>query len=76
MSAISQQIQSNLHVGQGQSRDKFIEMRQTRDGQLGTPRLLHPSLQINLRGGRLPEPDDQGMRFIKTPLKGEFQGLI
>lgn len=76
MSTISQQIQSNLHVGQGQSREKFIEARQTRDRQLGTPRLLHASLQINLRGGRLPEPDGQGSRFIKTPLKGDFEGLI
>lgn len=75
MSTLSEQIQANLHVGNGQSREAFIEMRQSRDKQLGTPRLLHASLQINLRGGRLPKADEDGRRFIRTPLKGDFGRL-
>ena len=75
MSTLSEQIQANLHVGHGQSREAFIEMRQSRDKQLGTPRLLHASLQINLRGGRLPKADEDGRRFIRTPLKGDFGRL-
>jgi hypothetical protein len=48
-------------------------MREKRDKGLGAPKLLHPSLQVNLRGGRLPERDEEGRRFMKTPVEGDLE---
>ena len=47
----------------------WIEWRRQRDSTLGAPRLLHPSLQVNIRGGRLPPEDDKGRMWFKTPVK-------
>ncbi len=44
------------------------QTRETRDATLGMPRLILPSLQVNLRAGRLPEPEDNGVRYLKLPL--------
>jgi hypothetical protein len=70
MSLISEQAGSNKHVGNGITEAEFRSMRETRDASLGTPRLLHASLQINLRGGRMPPPNGEGKRYILTPLSG------
>jgi hypothetical protein len=72
MSLVSEQMQGNKHVGGQATEEAFQEMRETRDKQLGAPRLLHASLQINLRGGRLPPPDEEGRVFIRLPLKGDL----
>ena len=48
----------------------FIEWRQQRDATLGAPRLLHPSLQVNIRAGKLPPKDANGRRWFKTPVRG------
>src|SRR5690606_29188844 len=48
----------NIHVGRGTSREEFIKMRTERDATLAMPKLIIPSLQVNMRGGELPEPDD------------------
>ena len=48
----------------------FIEWRRQRDSTLGAPRLLHPSLQVNIRGGRLPPKDEKGRVWFKTPVRG------
>lgn len=50
-------------------------MREERDATLGTPRLMHASLQVNLRGGRLPEADGNGRRWLRMPISIE-QGLV
>ncbi len=60
----------NIHVRDGISEDDFVALRQARDATLGAPKLIIPSLQINMRGGRLPEPDESGKRFVKVPLNG------
>lgn len=60
----------NIHVGGGTSRADFITMRTERDATLGMPKLIIPSLQVNMRGGELPEPDESGKRFLKVPLNG------
>jgi hypothetical protein len=70
MSSVSQQIESNKHLGVGL--EDFVKMREQRDASLGSPRLLHASLQVNLRAGRMPPPDEMGRRFIRTPLKGDL----
>ena len=48
----------------------FIEWRQQRDATLGAPRLLHPSLQVNIRAGKLPPQDANGRMWFKTPVRG------
>lgn len=58
----------NVHVREGVSEDEFVAMREARDATLGMPRLILPSIQVNIRGGRLPEPEDNGTRYLKLPI--------
>lgn len=51
----------NKHFGAGRSREEFVAMRQARDASLAMPRLIIPSLQVNMRAGQMPEPDDNGI---------------
>jgi glyoxylase-like metal-dependent hydrolase (beta-lactamase superfamily II) len=60
----------NRHVGAGKSREEFIAMRQARDATLAMPRLIIPSLQINMRAGQMPEPEENGLSYLKVPLNG------
>lgn len=65
---VGAQKAQNVHVGQGASQEEFVEMRDKRDATLGKPKLIIPSLQVNMRAGQMPEPDDQGDVFLKVPL--------
>jgi glyoxylase-like metal-dependent hydrolase (beta-lactamase superfamily II) len=65
---VAEQRANNIHISDSVSRDAFIEMREGRDSQLGMPKLILPSLQVNLRAGRLPEPEDNDIRYLKIPL--------
>ena len=58
----------NVHVKDGTSEDEFVAMREKRDAQLAMPQLIMPSVQVNIRGGRLPEPEDNGVSYIKIPV--------
>ena len=58
----------NVHVHDGITEDEFTAMRQARDATLGMPRLLLPSVQVNMRGGHFPPPEDNGVRYLKIPL--------
>ena len=58
----------NIHVREGISENQFVSMRTKRDATLGMPRLILPSVQVNMRAGRLPEPEDNGTRYLKLPL--------
>ena len=60
----------NIHVHDGISEDEFVAMRAARDETLGMPKLIVPSIQVNIRAGHLPEPDESGKRFLKVPLNG------
>ncbi|MBU2531978.1 MAG: MBL fold metallo-hydrolase [Alphaproteobacteria bacterium] len=67
-STVADQRDNNKHIGGGVSKADFIEVRETRDATLSLPdRMLHV-LQINLRAGRLPEPESDGFRYLKIPL--------
>ncbi|MCG8371522.1 MAG: MBL fold metallo-hydrolase [Proteobacteria bacterium] len=66
--SVAEQRASNIHVSDGVSRERFVEIREGRDRQLGMPKLILPSLQVNLRAGRLPEPEDNDIRYLKIPL--------
>src|SRR6202007_2529950 len=59
---------NNIHVHDGVSEDDFVQMRTARDATLGMPRLIIPSIQVNMRAGRLPAPSESGQRFLKIPL--------
>ena len=58
----------NVHVHEGVSEEAFVEMRTRRDAMLEMPKLILPSIQINMRGGRMPEPEDNGISYLKLPL--------
>ena len=58
----------NVHLHDGVSEDEFVAMRTQRDATLAMPKLILPSLQVNIRGGRLPPPEDNGVRYLKLPL--------
>ncbi|WP_284448067.1 MBL fold metallo-hydrolase [Pseudoxanthomonas mexicana] len=59
----------NIHVGGCVDEASFVAMREARDATLAAPVLLLPSLQVNIRAGRLPDPDRDGRRFLRIPLK-------
>lgn len=59
---------ANVHVHDGISEDAFVAMRTARDATLSMPRLILPSVQVNMNAGRLPEPEDNGTRYLKIPL--------
>ncbi len=59
---------ANVHVHDGIGEDDFVAMRTARDRTLGMPKLLLPSIQVNMRGGRLPPPESNGVRYLKIPL--------
>lgn len=58
----------NIHVREGISEDEFVVMRTQRDATLAMPRLILPSVQINMNGGRPPAPESNGTRYLKLPL--------
>ena len=60
----------NIHVRTGVTREEFVAMRTARDKTLDMPRLIIPSLQVNMRGGDLPPADEAGKRFLKVPING------
>ncbi|MCC7249503.1 MAG: MBL fold metallo-hydrolase [Lysobacter sp.] len=65
---IAAQKAGNIHVREGVSEDEFVAMRTARDATLAMPALLLPSVQVNIRAGHLPEPDDNGVRYLKLPI--------
>ncbi len=67
---VAEEKAHNIHVGGGKTRDEFIKFRTERDAQLDMPKLIIPSLQVNMRGGDLPPPDEDGKRFLKVPING------
>ena len=66
--SVAEQRAANIHISDSVSREQFIEMREGRDSQLGMPKLILPSLQVNLRAGQLPDPEDNDIRYLKIPL--------
>lgn len=69
VSTVGEQRRSNKHSGKGISESEFIAFRNARDSVLGTPHLLHPSLQTNIRGGKLPPRDPRDGRLsFKIPI--------
>ena len=58
----------NVHMREGVEEDEFVRMREARDATLKMPSLILPSVQVNMRAGRLPEPEENGTRYLRIPL--------
>jgi glyoxylase-like metal-dependent hydrolase (beta-lactamase superfamily II) len=69
-STVGAQKALNIHVGAGKGREEFVAMREQRDATLAMPRLIIPSLQINMRAGQMPEAEDNGQSYLKVPING------
>jgi glyoxylase-like metal-dependent hydrolase (beta-lactamase superfamily II) len=67
---VAEQKQKNIHVHEGISADDFVAMRSKRDATLDMPLLILPAVQINIRAGNPPPPEDNGISYLKIPLNG------
>jgi len=65
---VAKQRDTNIHINKNVSEQEFIAMREGRDKELGMPKLLLPAIQVNVRAGQLPEPEDNNIRYLKIPL--------
>jgi len=66
---VGEQRAANKHIHDGVGEDEFVAMRQERDKGLSTPRLLIPSIQVNMRAGRFPPAEASGVRYLRIPVK-------
>ncbi len=66
--SVAAEKEHNIHVGGGKSKEDFVKFRTERDAQLDMPRLIIPSLQVNMRAGQMPPKDEQGDVFFKVPV--------
>ena len=71
---VAAQRAANVHVKQGVDEDAFVAMREARDAGLAAPRLLLPSIQLNIRAGRFPEAEENGVRYLRIPVKARSEG--
>ncbi len=65
---VAEEREKNIHVHQGVSEDDFVKMREARDKTLDMPRLILPSVQVNMRAGDMPPAEDNGVRYLKMPV--------
>ncbi len=66
--SVAKQKAFNVHVGEGKDAVEFIKMRTERDAQLALPKLIVPSIQVNMRAGNMPEPEENGQVYLKVPV--------
>ncbi len=67
-STVAEQREHNIHIREGVCQSDFVAMRTTRDGTLEMPALILPAIQVNINAGRLPEPESNGVSYLKIPL--------
>ena len=68
MTTVADERAHNVHVRDGISEEEFVAMRQARDATLAMPTLILPAVQVNMRAGELPPPEDNGTRYLKIPI--------
>lgn len=68
VSTVAEQRAANVHVHEGISEAEFVAMRLARDATLAMPQLILPSVQVNMRAGRMPPPEQNGVRYLKIPV--------
>ena len=66
--SVQEQRRDNVHLAADTAEEDFVAMRRARDEQLGMPALIIPAVQVNIRAGRLPEPEENGTRYLRVPL--------
>ena len=66
--SVADEIEHNIHVGKGTDEDSFVALREARDATLAMPKLIIPSLQVNMRAGQFPPKDSDGKTFLKVPV--------
>ena len=67
--SVSEQRRASVHVHDGITEDEFVAMREARDATLAVPKLLLPAIQVNVRAGRFPEAEVNGVRYLKIPIR-------
>lgn len=70
LTTVKEQKENNIHVKSGTSSEDFVAMREARDKTLGMPKLILPSLQVNMRAGHFPEADNNDSTYLKIPVTG------
>lgn len=70
VSTVGEQRRQNIHVADAICEDEYVKMRETRDATLAMPKLIIPSIQVNMKAGHLPEPESNGQRYLKVPING------
>jgi uncharacterized protein (TIGR01244 family) len=65
---VEEERKSNIHVKEGTTKEQFIAWRQKRDSTLGFPKLILPSIQVNINGGRFPPSENNGKTYLKLPI--------
>ncbi|MCX2801372.1 MBL fold metallo-hydrolase [Microbulbifer thermotolerans] len=65
---VGEQKRNNIHLHEGISEEEFVAMRNKRDATLPMPRLIIPSIQVNIRAGQMPPPEDNGTTYLKVPI--------
>lgn len=65
---VGEQRSANIHIRDGIGEQQFVAMREQRDATLAMPALILPAIQVNIQAGHLPEPEDNGVRYLKIPL--------
>lgn len=70
VSTVGEQRRENIHVADAITEDEYVKMRETRDATLAMPKLIIPSIQVNMKAGHLPEPESNGQRYLKVPING------
>jgi glyoxylase-like metal-dependent hydrolase (beta-lactamase superfamily II) len=65
---VAEQRRANQHIHDGVGEDEFVAMREARDKTLATPKLLIPSIQVNMRAGRFPPAEEDGVRYLRIPV--------
>src|SRR5262244_1151429 len=66
---VGEEREKNVQVKEGITEDEFVAMRQARDAKLAAPRLLLPSIQVNIRAGKFPPAEANGVRYLRIPVK-------
>ncbi len=73
---VGAQKKSNIHLKEGTDPERFTKMRNDRDAALAMPKLIIPSIQVNMRAGQLPQSKDNGTSYLKTPLNSAFSKKV
>ena len=66
-SSIAEQKKHNIHINESIKKEDFVQMRNQRDATLAMPKLILPAIQINMQAGQFPEPEENGIRYLKIP---------